>query len=132
MGTKFGGCFAPPLDDVKLASYAVTVDGLPESPVKDALKKVLACCQEWWKQPDSVGDGKPHPSGRGVIVDLDESIAKTLWESIPWREELDLYATLFETIDNVTQKPLRDTAFHLLWHAYELEQDREPITTNKL
>jgi hypothetical protein len=29
-------------------------------------------------------------------------------------------------------KALRDTAFHLLWYAWELTQDREPLTTDRI
>jgi hypothetical protein len=132
MTTRFGGSFAPPLTEQQLLDAVTTIESQADSPTKTALQLVLKCCQEWWKQPDSVGDGKPHPSGRGIIVDLDKSIADALYDYIPWREELDMCQSLFDRIDNDTQKPLRDLAFHMLWHARELESRREPITSDKL
>jgi hypothetical protein len=128
-----GGSFAPPLTDELLAKYSSMIDGLAaQSPIRDAMAKLLACCKQWWGLPESTGKGEPHPSGRGSIVDLDEAIKKTLWEAIPWKEELQMYGLLFERIDAVKEKPLRDAAHHLLWHGFELEMDREPITMDKL
>jgi hypothetical protein len=74
------------------------------------------------------GQVRPAP----LIVDLDEQIAKDLWDHIPWDEELDVIAAEFEKISNETHRDLRNAAFHLLWHAKELVRDREPITTDKL
>lgn len=39
---------------------------------------------------------------------------------------------LFDSIDPVAQKDLRNAAFHCLWVARELDLGREPITTDKL
>jgi hypothetical protein len=128
---RFGGSFAPPLTDELLAEYKATIDTLPASALRDALGVLHNCCVQWWEQPDSVGEGKPHPSGRGVIVDLDPEIAKALWDHIPWKEELDATQKLCDAIP-ADQKDLRKCAFHLLWHARVLDLDREPITTDKL
>jgi hypothetical protein len=51
---------------------------------------------------------------------------------IPWKHELDMYATLFDGIDARTDKETRDAAFHLLWYGYEFWADREPMTSDKL
>lgn len=128
-----GGSFAPPLSDETLEGYRKLIDAVPErSQLRDALEAVYRCSTAWWEQPESTGDGKPHASGRGTVVALEKPIAEALWEHIPWREELDTFAALFDTISNETEKPLRDCAHHLLWHARELDLDREPITTDKL
>lgn len=130
---RFGGSFAPAFTDENLAAYRTLIDGLdPQSPARDAMDKLHKMAMAWWEQPESTGDGKPHPSGRGVIVDLDEPIAKALWESIPWDHELEAFAQLFDGIDPVTQPVLRNAAHHLLWLGWELFRDREPITVDKL
>jgi hypothetical protein len=127
-----GGSFAPPLTDAKLAGYRDLIDALPASPVKDAMNTLHACCVAWWALPESTGKGEPHPSGTGTIVDLDRDAKTALSDLLPWAHELDAMGRLFDGIDPVGQKTLRDAAFHLLWHAKELEQDREPITTDRL
>jgi hypothetical protein len=132
MAVRYGGSFSPPLSDEILASYKTMIDALPASPIKDAMGVLHNCCAKWWDQPESTGEGKPHPVGKGVIVALDKPIADALWEHIPWKQELDMMAKLFDGIDPDTQSNLRNAAFHLLWHAIELEMDREPITTDKL
>jgi len=130
---RVGGSFAPPLTDELLMKYEALVNDLdPQFPVRDAMVKLLDCCKQWWDLPESVGEGKPHPSGRGNIVGLDEPIKKALWDHIPWSHELKAFGVLFDGIDPVKQKELRDAAHHLLWHVVELDLDREPITTDKL
>lgn len=130
---QFGGSFAPDFTDENLASYRQMIDGLdPQSPVRDAMDKLHAMAMQWWELPESTGEGKPHPSGRGIIVDLDEPIQKSLWEAIPWGHELDAWAKLFDGISPVDEAPLRNAAHHLLWLGWELFRDREPITLGKL
>ena len=73
-----------------------------------------------------------HPSGVGIIIPLEESIATQLFDDIPWDHEIDAIQKLCDEIDNSTQKELRDMAFHLLWHVKELSIDREPMTSDKL
>lgn len=132
MTMRFGGSFAPPLTEELLASYKSQIDSLETSPLKDALTKVHECCTAWWDVPESTGGGRPHPSGAGTIVDLDDDLKQKLFDAIPWKEELAMYQSLFDGIDPVGQRDLRNAAFHLLWHAKELELDREPITNDKL
>lgn len=132
MPTYIGGCFAPPLTEERLAAYKGLIDALPASPLKDAMGECHACCAKWWELPESTGGGKPHPAGKGVIVPLEAAHSKALWDHIPWDEQLAMFGGLFDTIDNATQKPLRDAAFHLLWHCAELAKDREPMTNDKL
>lgn len=139
---QVGGSFAPPLTDELLTKYEALISGLdPKSPIREAMGKLLLCCKEWWGLPDSTGGGNLHPSGRGSIISLDESAKKALWEYIPWSRrsmpngeegELDLMHRLFDGINPVKQKELRDAAYHLLWHVVELDLDREPITLEKL
>jgi hypothetical protein len=129
---RFGGSFAPPLTDEKLAAYKQFADAAADPQIRDAMLVLHNCAAQWWEQPESTGDGRPHPSGRGVIVDLDQPIAAALFDHIPWKDELDVFAARFDGIDAVASKELRDAAFHLLWFARELDLDREPLTANKL
>lgn len=131
---RIGGSFAPPLTEDLLTKYEALLGSLdPQSQTADAFRIVLNCAKQWWEQPDSSGAStRPHPVGRGTIIDLDEPIAKALWDHIPWDEELDVYANVFEKIDPVAERDLRNAAFHLLWHAKELARDREPLTNDKL
>ena len=131
MFQHMGGSFAPPLTDDKLASYMKLAETAPRE-IADAMLTLLNCAEKWWNLPESTGGGKPHPSGRGQIVPLDATIAKKLWDHIPWKRELDSMEPLFEAIDPSKDKPLRDACFHLLWHARELDLDREPITNDKI
>ena len=128
-----GGSFAPPLSDAILASYRQQIEALPErSQLREALAVLHNCAAQWWEQPDSTGDGKPHLTGRAIVVPLDTAIAEALWDHIPWDDELEIFAKLFDAISNETDKPLRDLAHHLLWHAVELALDREPLTADKV
>lgn len=131
---RIGGSFAPPLTDELLAAYKAMIEALPpQSQIRDAMARLLACCEKWWELPDSIGtEARAHPSGLGTIVPLEAVHQKALWEHIPWPEELEHFGVLFDGIDPVAEKPLRDAAHHLLWHAKELELDREPLTADKL
>jgi hypothetical protein len=128
---RFGGSFAPPLTDELLAEYKAAVDALPASALKDGLLILYNCCQKWWEQPESTEGTTLHPSGAGTIVSLDPAIAKALWDHIPWKEELATIQVLCDAIP-ASQQKLRHCAFHLLWHAKELEMDREPMTSDKV
>jgi hypothetical protein len=131
--TRYGGSFAPPLSDDLLTQYRAIIDAQPASAVKDAMATLHNCCAKWWDLPESTGaPGKPHPSGVGMIVDLDAPIAAALAEHIPWAHELEAMKGLFDAISATAQKDLRDAAHHLLWHAVELEHGREPLTNDKL
>jgi hypothetical protein len=127
---RVGGSFAPPLTDETLARYRAVIDGLDErSPVRGAMADLLACAAAWWAQPESTGAGRPHGSGRGTVVSLDPAVADALWDAVPWPHECDAMQALF---DGLAPGEVRDAAFHLLWFAKELTQDREPISADKL
>lgn len=126
---RIGGTFAPPLDESTLVSYHTTITQLQDSQVKEYLIKVYECVAAWWNLPESSGEGTPHPSGRGTIVDLTEEVKKELWDLIPWQEELNIISGVFDTLP---AGQIRNMAFHLLWHVNELNLDREPMTADKI
>lgn len=129
--SRFGGSFAPPLPAAKLAEYRTLAEGAT-GPVREAMGKLCDMVALFQETPASSLPGKPHPSGRGVIVPLDEAEVKRIWDAVPWAEENAMYMGLFGAIPAETHKPLRDAAHHLLWFAVELEKDREPLTNDKL
>lgn len=132
MRKQIGGSFAPPLTDEALDKYAKLIDAIPKnSQLRDSLEKVYVCCTKWWDAPESEGtDVHKHPSGRGLIIDLEKNIADSLFDVIPWMEELDIIGNVFDKITD--NKELRNAAFHMLWHCKELCLDREPMTSDKL
>lgn len=136
-------CFAPPLTDDLLRSYRLLADGLPDSQgdVRDAMRECLKAVETWWNLPESSGnhrhDGDLLITHKGQealvpVVGLSEELKAKLWDSIPWDYEIDSMDKLFEGIDPVADKPLRDAAFHLLWHVKELNLNREPLTQDVL
>lgn len=103
MTMKFGGSFAPPLSDETLAAYKTLAEELPvDSPTRDAMLKLHACCSQWWELPESTGtitQARKHASGVGNIIDLDDEHKKALWEAIPWEHELEAYKKLFNKLE---------------------------------
>lgn len=141
---RLGGTFAPPLTDDLLVRYQQLYEALPrDSQIRDAMAQLHTCCKLWWELPESGHPGVPHPVGpmegldgkrykAPLVISLEDDHMEQLWESIPWKTDLDAMGVLFDSLNPVTQKQLRDAAYHLLWHAKELEKDREPITKDKL
>lgn len=133
MSKQIGGSFAPPLSDVKLAAYQELINLVPEkTQLREALDTCMKCVKKWWELPESSSGSKPHGSGRGALIELDDSIKSDLWDLIPWKEEIETIKKLFDGIDSVRDKALRNAAYHLLWHVVELDLDREPITNDKI
>lgn len=128
---QYGGSFAPPLPAEKLVAYKALAE-TADPQTKEAMSVLAKMLEEFRKTPESKAKGTPHPSGLGQIVLLEGEEIKRMWEHVPWQEELDMYAALFDKIDPVGQKELRDAAHHLLWFGRELCLDREPITNDKL
>ena len=132
-------CFAVPLTDERLAKYRDLVAGLETSAVKDAMAECLKAVELWWELPESTRpkdrpfairhEGKDHEF---AVTPLEGEQVKALWDAVPWPYELQAMGALFETIDPVAGKELRDAAHDLLWICVELSLDREPLTADKL
>lgn len=128
-------CLAPPLSDDLIAQYTQLADEAP-GPIRDALRECLAAVKLWWELPESqvAAASQVHIAGGRTlgVVPLEAAHQQQLFDAIPWEYELAAMGQLFESIDAQTHKPLRDAAFHLLWHCIELCHDREPLTKDRL
>lgn len=135
---RVGGSFAPPLPDAKLTEYEALANNAPGQ-IKDEMLKLVKMLRVFRETPDSKKPGKPHATGIAMVVPLEEEEVKRIWDYVPWGDESDDHINecdqigkLFDKIDPVANKDLRNAAFHLLWFARELAQDREPITNDRL
>jgi hypothetical protein len=123
-----GGSFAPPLTAEKLVRFRELAQQAGPQPA-EAMEKLCQMVEAHQRLAPATEGGKPHSSGMGVIIPLKEETVAALDQHVPWREELQMYANWFEQIP---VGELRDAAHHLLWYAWELYFDREPMTTDKL
>jgi hypothetical protein len=92
------------------------------------MTKLIAMVRKFRETPESQLNGKPHPV-IGTIIPLEDAEVQRIWDVVPYREECDAIGMVFERIPT---GDVRNAAFHLLWYAYELTADREPITADKL
>lgn len=129
---RFGGSFAPPIDEAKLARYRALADGVGDAMIGGYMRDLCDMVALFRQTPDSTRPATPHPSGRGAIVPLEEDEIARIWNAVPWPRECDVMGEAFDRLDPQREKDTRDAAFHLLWFARELTQDREPITTDRL
>lgn len=136
-------CFAPDLDDAKIATYQSLADGLPDTmgDVRDAMRECLAACKLWWELPESTerpAHWKTLHRGQDKefkVVPLSADLKKQLWDAVPWPYEIDAMQKLFDErfADRFAHpKALVDACYHLLWYARELCLDREPVTMSAL
>lgn len=98
----FGGSFAPPLTDELLARYAAIIAGLdPKERTTAILRELEACAIAWWNEPESGGNGKPHPvfGSKVAMIDLDAEIAARLWDTTPWADDLEAWKPILETLE---------------------------------
>lgn len=128
----FGGSFAPPITAEKLASYEALASRCEDRQVKDYVGQLLHMYSVFSQTGQSTEPKTSHPSGVGYKQPLTQQEIDRIWDVVPWKEDLDSIAKVFDRIDAGKNKPLRDAAFHLLWFAYELTADREPLTADRL
>ena len=84
----------------------------------------------WWQLPESTTEGDTlHKSGRAILMPLDKKVKQALWDDLPWDEEVEL---IQQELEQLPSGPVRNAAFHLLWHVKELNLDREPLTLDRL
>lgn len=116
MAVRFlGGSFAPPITAEQVAEYRELAKSA-ELPVRDAITELATMVEVFLETPTTDGPNLP------------EAEVKRIWDYVPWDHECEALKPLFETLPT---GPLRNAAFHLLWYAVELTQDREPATTDR-
>lgn len=128
--TQIGGSFAPPITADLLSEYRAAAAAAGDQKIKDAMLQLCDMVELFQQTPASRNGGTPHPSGLGLMVPLEDAEVQRIWDAVPWDYECDAIQSLFDTLS--PESPLRTPAFHLLWMAKELTQDREPMTTDKL
>lgn len=126
-----GGSFAPQITDLHLARYRLLAEEATP-PVRDVMLALCKMVEVFHQTPPSKMNGHPHPVGTGLIVPLEPAEVERMDPHVPWAHELEAYAQLFEGIDPVGSKEIRDGAHHLLWYAVELNHDREPGTVERM
>jgi hypothetical protein len=129
---RFGGSFAPPIDAAAVSRYRALADHAGNPATTEYMRKLCDMVDLFHATPASKRPGKPHPSGRGVITPLEAAEVDRIFEAVPWPHELDMMGVVFEQLDPISQRDVRNAAFHLLWYGRELCLDREPITTDRL
>lgn len=131
-----GGSFAPPLSPEQIQEYKALAKDAENEAVQDQMLALCKMLEVFWETPKSTEEGTPHRSGRGTITKLAQVEIKRIWDVVPWSHECDAMQKLFDDLPNGSpnskQRKVRNAAFHLLWFAKELTQDREPITNDQI
>lgn len=125
---RYGGSFAPPLNQQKLDRFKQLASDAGAQ-TGEYMTTLIAMVEKFLETGASSSPGKPHPSGVGRIIPLDDAEKTRIWDSVPWREELEMMSAVF---DQLPKGETRNAAFHLLWYGRELNSDREPITNDNL
>lgn len=138
MPMMYGGSFAPKLTEDMLDGYKELIEDIDPTaakhygPVKDQMTRLAKMVEVFHETPESTRAGTPHPSGRGMVVPLAKEEVERIDAHVPWDYEVESLKELFDKIDPVEDKELRDAAHHLLWYAVELVKDREPMTLDRV
>mgnify|MGYP001611048435 CR=1 FL=1 len=111
--SRIGGSFAPPLDDNKIGEYRKLAEKAPR-PILDAMMALCDMVDVFYETPRSAMPSFPDRTGVALITPLETDKIELLDPHVPWKHELDGYASIFDTLDPKDDKKLRDAAFHLL------------------
>lgn len=126
-----GGCFAPLLDVAGLDRYEQLSEACDNQQVKDYMRQLITMLRVFWETSESTETPVTHWSG-AAMRSLEDAEIQRIWDVVPWESDLDAMSAVFDTISDVTDKELRNAAFHLVWYGRELTADREPLTSDKL
>jgi hypothetical protein len=131
MTRQVGGSFAPPLTPEKIEEFKnlLSISNAPPS-TKGAITDLLKMAEMFFETPESTEPVEPHPAGVGHVQMLEADEIQRIWDVVPWDYEIEAMCHLFEKLD--TSDPLRNVAYHLVWYANELTDDRQPVTTDKI
>lgn len=125
---RIGGSFAPPLDSSKLNEYRDLIELAPKEAAY-YMGQLCGMMEAFQQESPSRKASTPHPVGIGLITELEKEQVERLWDTVPWKNECDGMSKCFEELE---AGPVRNAAFHLLWYAYELTEDRQPFTSDML
>ena len=123
----YGGSFAPPINDSELDRYEELADGA-ESEVKGYMLEFIKMLRVFRETPESQEASQRSKVG-ALVTPLEPQEIDRIFDYVPWPSQIPGYAKVFEGLPS---GELRNAAFHLLWFATELANDREPLTNDKL
>ena len=127
---RVGGSFAPPLPAEKLDAYReIILRDAPED-IRGSLVDLCDLVALFQATGESNEPKTAHPCGVGHVQPLDDAEIARIWDACPWAWEVDALRQRCASIP--AESPLRTPAYHLLWYAKELAEDREPCTADKL
>ena len=122
-----GGSFAPRITADKVAEYRVIAETVTDREIQSHMVSLCEMMATWLQTPDvsmqSVG-----PFGQPIAKLPKEEIDR-IWDTVPWPNECKMIGECFEKLTDTAQ---RNAAFHLLWYAVELANDRQPCTKDLL
>jgi len=125
-----GGSFAPPITPKKLAEYRTIIADHGPDDLRDTLQDLCDLVALFGMTGESKQAKAPHPCGVGHVQLLDKGEIERIWDVCLWPWEVDALRGQCASIP--ADSPLRTPAYHLLWYAKELAEDREPCTCDKL
>lgn len=121
-----GGSFAPRITPDKVAEYRNIANGVSDAQARGYMLDLCDMMDSWHQTPD-FGGGAPNAL-RMPVTQLPEEEVQRIWDVVPWKEECDLMGKCFDRLEG----DQRNAAFHLLWYAVELTNDRQPCTKDLL
>lgn len=122
-----GGSFAPKITESDLSKYESLAKACSDPMVSGYMNDLIHMVRTFLETPESTNPGTPYPAG-GLVVPLEQSEIDRIDPVVPWRDECNLMARVFEKLVG----EIRHAAMHLLWYAFELTSDREPMTADKV
>jgi hypothetical protein len=121
-------CAAPAITDEKLARYKKLAQSCESKLAGESMVELITMLETFRQTPESGQPMKRDVCGLPVQP-LDATEVERIWDVVPWRDELKLMTKRFH---GITDQETRDAAFHLAWYGYELTNDREPSTKDKI
>lgn len=98
---RMGGSFAPPLTADKIAEYRELAKQA-DPKVGSVMESLCTMVETFQQTPASTNGGRPHPSGRGTIVALEQKEIERIDPVVPWDYEVEAYQKLFDELPTGT------------------------------
>jgi len=129
-------CFAPPLSPGKIGAYRALAEGCGNRRCKQEMLALIKMVEVSRETPESSIPAINHPigvlpsTGRvPQVIPLEQQEIDRIQDLVPTGDDCDLISSVFKQLEDTETK---NAAYHLLWFARELSQNREPITQDKL